>query len=433
MSERSVLPLVAIVCLVASVFLALDNIAKPGSSANWWLPVLLFIVGGGAALWGWLSERFVGDSTENADQAQTNHTVASDTPSAVKEVVIADAVELPKPLNTTELIPSVDADLGLSAEEMAIQKPSTPHVTTNFDESRIDEAVRRAEALHAQRDKDETLPSRPEKPIVPTAGLSAEEIAIQKPITPQTTERLDDKAIDEALAKAKIRAEKQKPATPLTAEQMAAEKPETTAITRKISRSMLPPTSTREMAAKKPSTEVSTNEMKSTVEVEASENPLPPEIEKMADEKPATPLSTIEASVEPGAMHIDTPLIDIPSPATQMMEVKAAPSEFDPRNSTEETIEITPVELAAEGSLNQDDLQRIEGIGPKIAALLVGEGISTFSRLATTPEEELRDILRKGGLRLAPTVATWAEQAAFAARGDWDALKKYQDDMGKRS
>jgi predicted flap endonuclease-1-like 5' DNA nuclease len=430
MSERSILPLVAIVCLLASVFLAIDNIAKQASPSNWWLPLLLFLVGGGAALWGWLSERFVGDSTENAEP--TNHTVSSDAPSAIKEVVIADAVELPKPPDTTELMPSIENQVGLSAEEMAIQKPLTAKATTSFDENRMDDAVRKAEALHAQRDKDETVPARPEKPIVPTAGLSAEEIAIQKPATPHATERLDDAAINDALVKAKARADK-KLSAPLTAEQMASEKPETTAITRKISRSMLPPTSTREMAAKKPPTEVSTNEMESTVEVEAAQGtPVPPETEKMAEEKPPTPLSTIEASVEPGALPIDTPLIDIPSPATQMMEVEAAPSEFDPRHSTEETIEITPIEVAAEGAPNQDDLQRIEGIGPKIAALLVGEGISTFSRLATTPEEELLDILKKGGLRLAPTVSTWAEQAALAARGDWDALKKYQDDMGKR-
>jgi predicted flap endonuclease-1-like 5' DNA nuclease len=434
MYERSVLPLVAIVCVLASVFLAVDNIAKQASPSTWWLPLLLFLIGGGAAMWGWLSERFVHDAPEPVEPI--NPAVKTDSVSAVKEVAIADAVEVVKAPDTTELMPSVDNHLGLSAEEMAILKPPTTRATTSFDEKRMDDAVRKAEATRAQKEKDETLPTnptRPEKPIAPIDGLSAEEIAIQKPATPHTTERLDDKTLDEAIAKAKARADK-KLNTPLSAEQMAAEKPETPAITRKISRSMLPPTSTSEMATKKPSTEVSTSEMASTVEVEAApENALSPETEKMADEKPATPLSTLETSVEPGALPIDTPLIDIPSPATQVMEVEAAPSEFDLSDDDEQTVEITPMEIAAEGALNEDDLQRIEGIGPKIAALLIGEGISTFSRLATTPEEELREILKKGRLRLAPTIDTWAEQAALAARGDWDALKKYQDEMGKFS
>ena len=72
-----------------------------------------------------------------------------------------------------------------------------------------------------------------------------------------------------------------------------------------------------------------------------------------------------------------------------------------------------------------DDLKRIEGIGPKISALLQGSGILTYAQLTQTSSDQLAQILKDAGIRLAdPT--TWPEQAALAAAGDWDALAALQ-------
>ncbi len=61
-----------------------------------------------------------------------------------------------------------------------------------------------------------------------------------------------------------------------------------------------------------------------------------------------------------------------------------------------------------------DDLEIIEGIGPKIAGLLKAAGITTFAQLADVDLERVQEILRAANLRLAdPT--TWAEQARLAA------------------
>ncbi len=77
-----------------------------------------------------------------------------------------------------------------------------------------------------------------------------------------------------------------------------------------------------------------------------------------------------------------------------------------------------------------DDLKRIEGIGPKIAELLNAAGITTFAQLAQTDVETLRQILVKAGRRFAlASPETWPEQAALAAKGDWDALKRLQDSL----
>jgi large subunit ribosomal protein L21 len=83
-----------------------------------------------------------------------------------------------------------------------------------------------------------------------------------------------------------------------------------------------------------------------------------------------------------------------------------------------------------------DDLVKIEGIGPKINAILAKAGIVTFQQLADTPADRLKELLAAAGSRFAshdPT--TWPEQAKLAAAGDWDAFKKLTDDLvaGKRA
>lgn len=65
-----------------------------------------------------------------------------------------------------------------------------------------------------------------------------------------------------------------------------------------------------------------------------------------------------------------------------------------------------------------DDLERIEGIGPRINASLQAVGIRTFERLAATGEDGLRDALARSGLNLAPSLPSWSQQAKFLAVGD---------------
>jgi hypothetical protein len=72
-----------------------------------------------------------------------------------------------------------------------------------------------------------------------------------------------------------------------------------------------------------------------------------------------------------------------------------------------------------------DDLEIIEGIGPKIAAVLQAAGITTFSQLAAADPARLRAILDEGGVRLADP-RSWPEQALLAAAGDMDGLNALQ-------
>jgi predicted flap endonuclease-1-like 5' DNA nuclease len=68
-----------------------------------------------------------------------------------------------------------------------------------------------------------------------------------------------------------------------------------------------------------------------------------------------------------------------------------------------------------------DDLEIIEGIGPKIASVLQANGIRSFAQLAASDPEHIQAILRQAGLRLA-NASTWPEQARLAADGDWQGL-----------
>ena len=76
------------------------------------------------------------------------------------------------------------------------------------------------------------------------------------------------------------------------------------------------------------------------------------------------------------------------------------------------------------------DLQLVEGIGPKIAAILIEHGINDLGQLAEAPVERLREILGGAGgrFRMAdPT--TWPRQAALGAAGDWAALTQLQTQL----
>ena len=75
-----------------------------------------------------------------------------------------------------------------------------------------------------------------------------------------------------------------------------------------------------------------------------------------------------------------------------------------------------------------DKLNKIEGIGPKIASVLNEAGINSFDNLAASTPEAIREILDNAeGNFKAHDPATWPEQANMAAEGNWDALKEWQD------
>lgn len=88
--------------------------------------------------------------------------------------------------------------------------------------------------------------------------------------------------------------------------------------------------------------------------------------------------------------------------------------------------------VAAEYNLttSADDLQRIEGIGPKIEGLLHAAGIYTWEALSNTEPSHIKSILDAAGDQYRiHDPSTWPLQARLAAAGDWDELDAYQAEL----
>ena len=77
-----------------------------------------------------------------------------------------------------------------------------------------------------------------------------------------------------------------------------------------------------------------------------------------------------------------------------------------------------------------DDLEVIEGIGPKIKGLFHADGIKLFSELGATSAAKMQAILDAAGPRYKlANPSTWAAQAKLAAGNKWEQLRKLQDEF----
>jgi len=115
-------------------------------------------------------------------------------------------------------------------------------------------------------------------------------------------------------------------------------------------------------------------------------------------------------------------------------EVKATPKvkeEVVEEKPAAKKEEAPTTKKAASGSAKKsesDNLTKVEGIGPKAAEALTAAGIATFSDLAKSKPDAIKNILTEASSRMAhldPT--TWPKQAKMAADGKWDELKEWQD------
>jgi large subunit ribosomal protein L31 len=162
--------------------------------------------------------------------------------------------------------------------------------------------------------------------------------------------------------------------------------------------------------------------------------------EKRREHKPETPIVTApQAPVElPVAAIVEKPVapkfeapkhVAIELPVVDEKPAMPVPIEFKPVK-IEQPAPVAKIEPAPAVKVESkpDDLEIIEGIGPKIAGVLNQAGITTFRQLANTSTERLDEILHDAKLRLAdPT--TWAQQSQLAADGKMDELKQLQDEL----
>lgn len=116
------------------------------------------------------------------------------------------------------------------------------------------------------------------------------------------------------------------------------------------------------------------------------------------------------------AATADAPVAEVNTVATETPVVEAA------------AVETPTATEAADPTTGGDDLTLVEGIGPKIAELLIEAGITTFAQLADADDATVQQVLTDAGPRFnVHDATTWNEQAALARDGKMDELKELQD------
>ncbi len=96
----------------------------------------------------------------------------------------------------------------------------------------------------------------------------------------------------------------------------------------------------------------------------------------------------------------------------------------------EPIIDVAAAKAAGIAVKSADDLEIIEGIGPKICALFHTAGFKTFSQVSSMSIAQMSKILDDAGPRFKlANPETWAQQAGLAANNQWAELKYLQDNL----
>jgi len=148
---------------------------------------------------------------------------------------------------------------------------------------------------------------------------------------------------------------------------------------------------------------------------------------KKATAAPAkkTPAKKATAAKKPAPKKVPkkaTPKKAAAKPAIKKAVVKKASPAKKAKTST------TTTTKKASG----DDLTKLSGIGPSMAATMGELGITSYKKLAAMDDDILRDMLEESGARLnnnKEAMDSWNEQALLADKGDFAGLKKLQDEL----
>ncbi|MEV4657278.1 hypothetical protein [Micromonospora sp. NPDC049301] len=139
-----------------------------------------------------------------------------------------------------------------------------------------------------------------------------------------------------------------------------------------------------------------------------------------------TPADTTADVADAEATVADTTPAEAPATGAPA-DVDAEPVRATPpvRPTATATPPVRPVADTAQNGASADpegpadDFRRIQGVGPKMAAALQAAGVRTYGQLGELDEPALRDLIRAAGLRAAPGLASWPQQArVLAGAGD---------------
>lgn len=190
--------------------------------------------------------------------------------------------------------------------------------------------------------------------------------------------------------------------------------------------------------APKPAPEAKQEAPKPTPEAkEEAPKPTPEakqEAPKPAPLAPAPPAAVVPVeekkpkAEKPAVKAEDMPTEPLPKPEIAEVEAAAAAKQAAAEAPTTEV-------KAAPASAEPDDLTLIEGIGPYYRDILHAAGVTSFEALSKLDPKTIEQIAKDAGARRAASMATWPQQAALAAKGDWAGLDALQSSLtaGRKS
>jgi len=397
--NRSVRTLVAAVLFVLALFIAMGYLVEGRNLVDWWLPLALLIVGIAA---------LVLDRTRAEEEVEDSTALAGPKVYAVREYTFADppAVALAGPeqageVNVLEPLdeeesPPIAAPETLTPPAAPVDAAPEPDVVPAAPETltppEAEEAPVEEPKDYAERAMDD----------VATAGDFAPPTSAEGVLNPPTESDVQQRTPVQTQDPAR-------PEMPLEPHEVA--KPEQTQAERlEETGELIQPADTAEnefqdgehVAFNQPTqmpppTTVTTGEGAG----EGTE-PMAPEEKEVLDATAAPPQPSDLQGVDPTQPDVAEAVLD--DREDEATTEGLAPSE---RITTE----------AASGS-GPDDLTIILGIGARMQRALQSAGYDSFTKLAAASDDELRAAIEAAGMRLAPTLSTWREQASFLARGD---------------
>ncbi len=117
------------------------------------------------------------------------------------------------------------------------------------------------------------------------------------------------------------------------------------------------------------------------------------------------------------------------SNATEVAATKKS-AEKPKKEVAKPKVKETSPKPTAKKTASADNLEIIEGVGPKVADVLRKAGIDSFAKLASEKVDKIKDILVKASAKYKMfDPASWPEQARLAAAGKLDELNKLQEKL----
>jgi predicted flap endonuclease-1-like 5' DNA nuclease len=157
----------------------------------------------------------------------------------------------------------------------------------------------------------------------------------------------------------------------------------------------------------------------------------PPDVSKTATPKTAPEAQVVMEATAAAPQPHETEMTGevTPETASKVARGKADETPVAEKLTKKASRKVAAQETSGAATAGKpDDLLRIDGIGPKIAAALLTAGIDSFQKLANTSEAQTLEILRAAKVRVIANYTTWPQQASYAARGDWEGLDRFNSE-----